>query len=293
MQRLRWIIVAFVLVLSFFFNIERLDIEQSTILNIDSTVYALATGLIILTLSFPAFRQLSTASVVASGTIFYFIYKFGTYLVLDAPPFFSGNHLYVTISELTFLLLLITIAYRVSLTLGEFEEAVESITFVDTGIKKIVEANDDIEAEMFRSRHNNHPLSVIVIEPETSTVKSVLNRMIKEAQEGMINYYLVNTLAQELKRQLRRTDLVLVNGDAHRVVLICPETDAEDSVDLVDFLRDNIKKRLDFSVACGIASFPNEALTFDELVYMAEKDLYADVPKGSTGFFERTAVAPA
>jgi len=168
------------------------------------------------------------------------------------------------------------LAHRVATPLQEFTEAVESITFTNTNnrIKPISEADEEIQIEMFRSRHNHHPLSVVLVELEPESLQAALNRAVQEVQQTMLSNYVINNIAHTLSKYLRRTDLILEQRDQGRFLIMCPDTTAGDLKLLVEYIQAVAVEQLGTSIACGVATFPDEAITFEELVNRAESHLH-------------------
>jgi hypothetical protein len=89
----------------------------------------------------------------------------------------------------------------------------------------------------------------------------------------MMHSYIINSMAQTLSKYLRRTDLILEQRDQGRFIILCPETSVGDLNLLVEYIQTIVTKQLGTAVACGVATFPREALTFEELVHRAESQL--------------------
>jgi hypothetical protein len=83
----------------------------------------------------------------------------GGYLIIKAyflgrHPLLGNPYTYLTISELTFLFLLIFVAHKFAYRLRNFEQAVQNISFAGSNkIQNLERAADRIQDEMFRSRH--------------------------------------------------------------------------------------------------------------------------------------------
>ena len=61
--------------------------------------------------------------------------------------------------------------------------------------------------------------------------------------------------------------------DNRRLLLMCPETPPQSVDVLLLKLRDLARKQFDTDIHTGIASFPEEFVTFDELMEKAETSL--------------------
>jgi hypothetical protein len=169
--------------------------------------------------------------------------------------------------------------------LSEFEDAVKKITFTSNNrrIRQLEEATEEIQAEMFRSRHYHHPLSVIMVEPEAESVQNTLHRAVQEVQKSMMNSYIVNTMAQTLSQYLRQTDLILEQREQGRFLILCPDTNSQDLDLLVEYVKTVATEQLGTAVTCGMSTFPDQAITFEELVNQAETKLVSPNGNGDMG----------
>lgn len=271
MKNLRFMVIAFLVGLTIFFNIERLDLARQNEIDLDSAVYVLGFLAGVLILGVPAVGRIKLSAHVVGWSAIYMIVKSVLYFSFEGRPLLGGIYTYLSVTELSLLLISIWLAHKLAHAIRDFEDAVETITFAGSThhIQEVAEANEVIQTEMFRSRHNHHPLSVIVIEPESASIRSSLHRLVREAQQSMMSHYITNNLAMLLSQQLRRSDLVLEQRDADRVVLVCPDTNKTDSEVLVEYIGDVVTKQMGLTIKCGTASFPQEALTFEALVEQA------------------------
>ena len=276
MKNLRLSIVALVIGLSVLFNIERLDFGAVNIIDIDSFVYVLGLIAVVTTIGMPILHRVPISVLIGGWAGIYYLSKLALWFLFDQRPLFGGIYTYLSITEIALLLIMVWLAHKVSAPLQEFAEAVKSITFTNNNkrIKPITEADEDIQIEMFRSRHNHHPLSVVLVELEPESLQAALHRAVQEVQQAMLSNYVINNIAHTLSKYLRRTDLILEQRDQGRFLILCPETSAGDLELLVEYIQAVATEQLGTSIACGVATFPDEAITFEELVNQAESHLH-------------------
>lgn len=257
--------------IAIFFNIERLDLGKENAIDIDSLVYVLGLSAVISIISVRAFHRYNVAvSIGLWGGIFVL-----SKLVLGRP-LLGGVYTYLSITELSFLLVSGWLAHLLASALYEFKEAVERITFRENSNKRVQElaqAYDEIQIEMFRSRHHHHPMSIIVVEPMLDAIQTSLHRLVQEIQQAMVSSYVINNMAHTLSKYIRRTDLVLEQRDRGRFVILCPDTNSVDLDLMVEYVKSVAKEQLGTPVTCGAATFPDEAITFEELLRKAETQL--------------------
>lgn len=270
MKSLRLWIIVLTIHLAIFFNIERLDFATENFIDINSFVYVLGLIALITTIGVPMFRRTALPILIATWASLYLLTK-----LFLGRPLLGGIYTYLSITELSLLLILIWLAYKVAISLQEFMEAVESIALTNNNkrIKPITEADEEIQIEMFRSRHNHHPLSVILVELEPESLQGALHHAVQEVQETILRNYVINNIAHNLSKYLRRTDLILEQRGQGRFLIMCPDTTTVDLKLLVEYIQAVATEQLGTSIACGAATFPDEAITFEELVNRAESDL--------------------
>jgi len=87
-------------------------------------------------------------------------------------------------------------------------------------------------------------------------------------------------IGQSIGEVVRQTDL-LIRDHVGRFLVVCPETDLESAVFLSERICQMVEGRTEFHVKCGVASFPDEALTFEDLLQLA-RDRSMRAPKPNT-----------
>ena len=91
----------------------------------------------------------------------------------------------------------------------------------------------------------------------------------------MVSRFVSVSLAKIITREARRTDLIISQGEGdNRFLILCPETKGRDTINLAERIRSTVMDRLGVDINYGIASFPEEALTYEELLQRAEFQLY-------------------
>lgn len=264
MRKLRFALVILIFGMSFFFNIERLDFGEKNIINIASFVYVLGFLAIVLTVAIPQVQQIKRSTAMVLWSIVYLLVK----IFLFSRPVIGGVYTYLSITELAMLLALVWMAYQVTGATQDFENTVEKITIGHGGahVRQLSEAGDDIQREMFRSRHYRRPLGVISVQPNLDGTNPDAHRIIREAQEKMVDSYIINNVANTLQKFLRPTDVILEDRESGRFYILCPETPENDLKVLLEYVEDVTAEELGVGAKCGFATFPDEAVVFDDLL---------------------------
>ncbi len=270
MKYLRRSIIALVIHLALFFNIERLDFNEENLVDILSFVYILTLVAVLTVIMIPFFRKRPLWVSLSYWGIIYVLIR----LTFFSTRSFVGLNLYLSITELVFLLVAVWLAYQVALDLDDFEQAVINMTLpqLNRQVKRLTDSGDEIQTEMLRSRRHRRPLSVLVIKPDANSVTTAIHRTVQEVQQAMMTRYVVTSLTSIVSDVMRRTDTIFEQPNANQFIVMSPETSAINSGSFIERIQTAVTEKLGVSVICGVASFPDDALTFDELVREAESD---------------------
>jgi hypothetical protein len=280
MHRFRLSVVAVIAALTFLFNVERLDIgNEVNAVDISSFVYVLAflivSGGLTLTVA-PTSRGWSAAI----GGLWLAAYVVGKLSLFHDRPFWGGIHTYLTLTELGLLTGVFLLTRRLADGLHEFEQAVATLTLTEVSrkVRSVEDSHDDIRDRMLLSRRHHHPMSVLVFGVGQDAFAGARHRIIAEVQRAMANRFVVARLANAIVRSIRRTDLPLEQGRDGRFVVLCPQTDAAGAEKAVRHVQKAVRADLGLDLNAGAATFPDDAVTFHELLRRAEAQVRAADP---------------
>ena len=143
-----------------------------------------------------------------------------------------------------------------------------------------------IKIEFTRSRRYHRPLSLFLIQARPNEQKNT-QEVLKSIQQDLIFRFTTARVAQIIDDHVRQTDLVL-KDQRGRFIVLCPETDRANAGLLAARIAETVEAQTDLYVLCGVASFPEEALTFDELLHKARERLaaIASMPREQIPAFE-------
>lgn len=272
MNVLRLSIIALLLNLFLFYNIERLDVYSLEPINIQTFVYVLAIVVVLSIIGFSKSWRFSVQGWALSWEVIYLVCKL---FLFNDRPILGGMYTYITITEHVFLFLTVFLSLNIAHHLHDFEDAVENITF--GGIRKRIyneqQGLNNANTEMYRSRRYERPLSVVVIEPEKESIEVSMHRSVQRVQQEMMSRYVFLGLARVVSTEMRRMDIAVEQTEEGRLIIICPETTIEGARVLVSRIQKMATEQLGLTIEHGISSFPEEAVTFDELLLRAEKRL--------------------
>jgi GGDEF domain-containing protein len=141
----------------------------------------------------------------------------------------------------------------------------------------IQSSRDLVNAEITRSRRYHHPLSILTVQLEKRKSWGDWKNSELFANE-MMERFAIAKVSQILSDNARGTDMVLRDRGG-RFVLLCPETNQTSTNILAGRIAEAVKRQLDADVECGSSSFPDEALTFEDLMDTASNRLAPVLPK--------------
>jgi len=270
MHRLRNSILGLLIHLTILFNIERFDFDGTNVINLETALYALTVIAIILILSIKWFRSLSQPVLLALWSAAYVALKL---ILIGRRPLLGDMYTYLSFTELGLLLIGVLLAQRIALNIEEFEQALKNFAFANISkVRRVNEAQDEIQAEIYRSRRFQRPLSLVVLEQDANKVQANINKIVQDAQRSLMEHYISVMMARELSAQLRQTDILLEHDKKGRLIIVSPDTDRTGIEAFISRLKSLSRTGL-FSVNFGVATFPIHALTFDQLLEHAEGNL--------------------
>ncbi len=277
MTSLRKSIIFMLIHLTIVFNLERFDYSTQNVIDIQTFVYVLIITLIVLTLSIRPLQRISLYVSLLSWMVVYGVLKL---IVFNTRPILGDMFTYLTVTEVALIAITVFLAYDLSRTLNDFEDVIEKVTIPRLGqrVLRMREAGEEIKTEFIRSRRHNRPLSVLLVNVNTDTPTFNLEKTVREIQRNMMNRYLASSLSKILSKEARRTDLIVEKDDERGFVMLCPETTAEGTQILAERIQQIATGHLGVRLDYGIASFPDEALTFDELLQRAQENLVGGKP---------------
>lgn len=260
MKQLRLNIAAILVWLFFFYNIERL----SAPINVASFVYIYAAISAVLILLFPRIQRLPL----------YWVF------LLALPPFFiiknvlgyqiGGENLAITVTEVSALWLTIVLAEQIGKQLKQMDETIANLTLGQLGKKtqSFEVGQGQIYREIRRARRYNRPATLLAVAAEDSSLDLALNKFIQDAQREIIHQYVAVRVTKLLMETLQDIDLI-TQRNGHFIALL-PETGRESVDEIIRKLEAAAKEKLGIVLKIGLATFPDEAVTFESLLENAE-----------------------
>jgi GGDEF domain-containing protein len=149
-----------------------------------------------------------------------------------------------------------------TLALGTFPNRVRDIEMESQRIK----------VELTRSRRYQRPLSLMVIEIKFKETDQPSVKLMETIQHDLAHRFTFARVGQIIDDLIRQTDLVLRDHKGCYVIL-CSETDFANAELLAHRISQSLMNKAGLEMVLGIASFPDEALTFEDLMQKARDRL--------------------
>jgi GGDEF domain-containing protein len=239
------------------FSLGWLDFGSQSVFHIHPLVYLLLEIAIISTIAIPVLQYASLYMSLLMWALIYIVTLFIRIKILNLVLFYQ-----VVAIEFLLLEAAVWLSHALAGTLNEQEKLMRSFVYsVFPGrILNLQDAEDRISLELLRSRRHNRPLTIIVIKSESG--------VIDRPDHEVLELFAETRIGQIINGQARQTDLIMRDRSGQFIIL-CPETDFTNSTILAERIQQAISEKMGVSVSWGVASFPEEGLTIDGLLYKA------------------------
>lgn len=258
--------VAFYLVIIFFLG--QLDRVDRPVINLANYFYILVFVAVPCMVLIPSFYR--TPQFVSM--IFWASIYFGLSRVFDRTLSAPSN--FETIfTEVALLELGVWLSYQLAVDLAHSESLVDTMAqsaFPNQAIE-MDDASNLLRNEITRSRRYRRPLSLLIIRavPENN---DIYRQLFKSFQRDLIIHFSSARMGQLIGEQIRQTD-ILMRDRLGRFIVLCPETNKENVSKLGERIHGMLEAEMDLQISWGCSSFPDEALTFDDLVIQAREQM--------------------
>ena len=239
------------------------------IINFPSYFYLVAVIGVPATLFFPFITRLSHIVPMVFWACVYMLLL----LLIDRGLTTTSDALSVVVLEFMLLEIGIWLAYQLALQLTHAESVMDDLA---VGVfphraQELDEGSQRVKIEFTRSRRYHRPLGLLMMEVDPE-VHRTNGEVLKSIQYDIVNRFTSARSGQIIDDGIRQTDLVL-RDRRWSYVILCPETDYSSLLLLARRLTRAVREKTGLSVLWGIAAFPEEALTFDDMLKMARERL--------------------
>jgi GGDEF domain-containing protein len=249
-------------------GIANIDEFQESVVDFNPEFFIIVAGVIVSGIIITGY--LIQAGVRLSNYIFISFWLVA-YLFVWVFYFESTRPIEVQLIQLLLVLVSAGLSYDVGKRIGQLDKALNDFSFgaYPNRARDVQEAGGLISAEIARARRYHHPLSVLVINVNLQKNKPT-DKKLDALQMDILERFATAKISQILSDFARNTDMILRDKDG-QFILICPETDIKNISILARRIEAAVDENLDARVYWGGALFPDEALTFDDLVQTAKE----------------------
>lgn len=139
-------------------------------------------------------------------------------------------------------------------------------------VKTLAESQNEIQREISRARRYKRPLGLIAFEP-SGTQDEFFESYLAPIHPILFRGFVIKNMADYLQSESRHTDLVMEDPATRRIICLCWDSDRQEMDQAVKRLSDRISNHMHLPVHAGYAVFPDDAVTFDQLIASAYRDL--------------------
>ena len=257
------------LYLALVFGLGQADYLSKPLINFASYFYLMAMIGVPATLFFPHITRVSAVVPMVISACVYAILSF----IINRGRTTTSSDFSVIVLEFLLLELGIWLAYRLAEQIAHAESVIDELAVeaFPHRAQELDEGGQRVRTEFNRSRRYHRPLSLLLMEVDPQTDNGN-GEVLKAIQYDIVNRFTVARVGQIIDDRLRQTDLVL-RDRRWCYVIICPETDLSAALLLAQRITETVKEKTGLTIHWGAAAFPEEALTFDDLLKKARQRL--------------------
>lgn len=163
------------------------------------------------------------------------------------------------------------LSFDVGRRIGQVDRALDGLSndAYPNRSKDINSARDEINEEITRSRRYKRPLALMTLRLGKGPQESVLKDS-KALEKDLLERFALAKAGQIISDLARNTDMVLKDSNG-MFILLCPETEGPQLSLIAERIKAAIQDGLNIQMEWGGASFPDEAITFDDLLSIARR----------------------
>lgn len=257
------------LYLALIFALGQADYMSRPLINFASYFYLVAMIGVPATLFFPHITRVSVAVPMLVWAGVHAILSF----VIDRGRTTTSSDFSVLVLEFLLIELGIWLAYRLARQITHAESVIDELATeaFPHRAQELDEGSLRVRTEFNRSRRYHRPLSLLLLEVDPRSHNDN-GAVLKAIQYDIINRFTVARVGQIIDDRLRQTDLVL-RDRRWCYVIVCPETDLSSALLLAQRITETVTEKTGLTIQWGAAAFPEEALTFDDLLKTARQRL--------------------
>ncbi len=257
------------LYLALIFVMGQADYIGRPIINFASYFYVAAMIGVPVTLFFPGVTRVSTNIPL--------IFWAGIYCLplvfIDRKLSTTSNDLSIIVLEFVLLETGIWLAHQLAKQINHAESIMDELAVgaFPQRAQELDEGSNRVKIEFTRSRRYHRPLALLLMEVDPQLHKEN-SEVLQGIQSDIMSRFTSARIGQIIDDRIRQTDLVLRDRQ-WSYVIICPETDYSSVLLLAKRISQAVQEKTGYSILWGIAAFPEEALTFEDMLKKARHRL--------------------
>lgn len=257
------------LYLALVFVLGQADYLGRPIINFASYFYLAAMIGVPATLFFPSVTRVSTTVPMAIWAGVYIVLT----LLINRSHSTTSTDLSVIVLELVLLELGIWVAHQLAMQITHAESVMDDLAAdaFPNRSQELDEGSQRVRIEFNRSRRYRRPLSMLLMEVDPVQQRDN-GQVLKTIQYDIVNRFTAARVGQIIDDCIRQTDLVM-RDRRWCYVILCPETDLSAVLLLARRIATAVHEKTGLSILWGVSAFPEEALTFDDLLKRARQRL--------------------
>lgn len=253
------------------------DYQEAPIIDFAKYFYLTAIVVVPATVFFPSVSKVNVFIPMAIwGCIYLVILQ-----MLDRSA--SAPHGSLAIVTLEFVLVEagVWLGYQLAFGISHAESVMDAmaLTAFPNRTQSLQDSSKQIKTEFTRSRRFHRPIGLLVLQIAPGEHIQI-KEMIASIQHDLWNRFSFARIGQIIDEHIRQTDMVF-HERGSRFVILCPETEYDNTLVLAKRIVDAIEHRTGLQVKFGAADFPNDAINFDDLLDIALARLVHPAAKDS------------
>lgn len=247
------------------FVLAQFDYTDAPIIDFAKYFYFMVMVAVPATVFFPYTAKVGVIVPVIFWTSVYFI----LFQVVDRTASAPNSTLAIVLLEFGLVVLGVWFAYQLAVGISHAESIIDAMALgaFPNRTQSIAEASKQIRVEITRSRRYHRPLSMIVLQPDISASLS-FDKMMLSIQHDIWNRFSFARIGQVIDESIRQTDMVF-RDPGNRFIILCPETDYRSAQILAERVGRAVAEKMNIQMSWGAASFPDDALNFDDMMDVA------------------------
>jgi GGDEF domain-containing protein len=265
------VLVLFVYIFAIF-GVAQIDFVEQNLINFEPVFFILVALAVLSALVVVPFTNLSIYQFLIFWAAIYTITRIIYWQVTTVQL------IQIIILEFVLIEIAAGLAFEIGRQLRQVSRLVDKFTAITYPNRTLDlrTAGDRISTELTRSRRYSRPLSLLVVQMDKLEAQQVLEKD-ESLQRDILTRFAAARIGQIVNDQARENDLILRDSE-NRFILICPETEQLNSTILAQRISRSAAEIIGAKVRWGVSSFPDEALTFDDLVEKAAARLSEELP---------------